>query len=255
MPIPIIAAAGAFLRNAAKNAIVNKAKQKLGEKLGAEIQPHETTWRAAALLARWGTPALAIATVFIFAVGAGEAGQRLGVNNPREPNSGADEFPREGPDEPPPIAGDCTPLANEPRLSSWHANDRVGIPRGQIERVIGFPPDDPVGELVQVHGGICNTLIGMVNSNIPVLITAALDTHTRFVSGTNRISRHWVGAAIDVDSSEAIARYAFDHRTELGIDQIITGRWPQYNVNNGQPFDGYSQALLNQHMGHTHIGW
>jgi len=59
----------------------------------------------------------------------------------------------------------------------------------------------------------------------------------------------------DFGNNEAIARYMFNNRAALGIDQIITGVWRQYNVNNGQPYDGYSEALLQSHMKHIHVGW
>ncbi len=199
---------------------------------------------------------LVIILILMLAVSAGTAGELTGVNNPREPEGPEEQLP---PGEiPPPATGDCAPLANASKLTYSYSNDRIGVPLGSIKREIGYLPDDPIGEEVPLNPSICNGLVGLVVSKgTRVHLTAVLNHHSRLVAGSNRISRHWTGNAIDTTNIEAVAQYFFQHRAALGVRQIITGQFQEYNVDGGEqvPWSRWSPAIQSSHYNHIHIGW
>jgi hypothetical protein len=81
MAIPIVAAAGAFARKVATNALVGKVKERLGDAFGAEAG---RGWS----LTAWGTFGVSfLGFILVLAVAGGAAGEFAGVNNPREAGS------------------------------------------------------------------------------------------------------------------------------------------------------------------------
>lgn len=144
------------------------------------------------------------------------------------------------------IVANGQPVATMNGISAVKGNDREGLPAGIIRR--------SDGQLVSLDPHLNATLKALQDAGIPVTLTSVVGNHSEHVAGTNRVSRHWDGAAFDGTNDERVTRYIFEHRVELGVQQIITANYPQYNISGGQPFT-YSAGTLNSHRNHTHYGY
>lgn len=162
----------------------------------------------------------------------------------------------------PTTPGGCIALADASGLTFEHPNDHVGVPKGEIEREEGDPnggPKDQKRALVTVDPNICDSLIGLVNKDVPVHLTSVVGKHPRWVKRSNprRESPHWTGRAMDSANNCAVAQFLFENRTKYNVNQIITVACPAYNVDGGEPVpvSRWSPGLQEDHKGHIHIGF
>ena len=189
-----------------------------------------------------------------------------GSGNNQQSNSQCDSLPAGSSNQ---LRDQVKTLVNQGKISFQFANDRAAVNTGYAVRTDGAQ--------ITINNNIWKVMVYLAGQGFSFKIMSMLGTHSQYSSSGN-VSRHWVGAAIDIQTINGASLASGSQAAENNVLKMMSafrdlpsGQWPDeviaqgvgsryvaaidnLGINDGRSAPGFGSAV-GDHMDHIHVGY